>query len=87
VADEYVLRRLFEDELKSFPQKDRQKLRKVLLEDVKLDVGDALLLLRSLKGAGYLDPTKRLEAIGKELAGSTESSKPEGWVPPEWESR
>lgn len=86
MADEYVLRRLFEDELKSFPQKDRQKLRKVLLEDVKLDVGDALLLVRSLKEAGYLNPAKQLADVGKALA-AERASKEEGWVPPEWEGR
>ena len=81
-----ILERLLADELRTFPRKDREKLRKIF-EDVGISAGDAILLLRSLREAGFLNPTKHLEAIGKELAGSTESSKPEGWVPPEWEGR
>lgn len=86
MADEYVLRRLFEDELKSFPQKDRQKLRKVFLEDLGMDIGDAVILLRRLKEAGYLTPSRDLAKVGKALA-EERAPKEEGWVPPEWKGR
>lgn len=86
MADEYVLRRIFEDEIKPFPQQVRQKLRRVLLDDLAMDVGDALILVRRLKEAGFLSPVQQLADVGKALA-AERAPKEEGWVPPEWEGR
>jgi len=86
MADEYILRRIFEDEVKDFPRQTRQKLRRVLLDDLGMDVGDAVILVRRLKEAGFLNPAQELADVGKALA-RERAPKEEGWVPPEWKEK
>ena len=87
MADEFAARRLFEDELKDFPKKDRERLRRIFIDEGGLDLTNAVLLLRRLKTEGLISPAKQLAQVGKELVRERSPKEPEGWVPPQWEGR
>lgn len=87
VADEFAARRLFEEEIKDFPKKDRERLREIFVDEGGLDLTNAVLLLRRLKAEGFISAAKRFAEVEKAVARDTSPKKPEGWVPPEWEGR